>query len=66
VSDNIEKLKEHSQMLGRIGMYVEDFAESDEDTTIICVLRLLARYHHMEADCMYDAIKDEKERNEAV
>ena len=64
MSDNIEKLKEHSQMLGRIASYVEDFAESDEDTTAICVLRLLARYHHMEADCMYDAIKDEREFND--
>ena len=53
-------------MLSRIAAYVEDFAESDEDTTVICVLRLLARYHHMEADCMYDAIKDEKERNDTT
>lgn len=65
MSEDIEQLKENSRMLSRIAAYVEDFAESDEDTTIICVLRLLARYHHMEADCMYDAIKDEKERNEA-
>lgn len=64
MSDNIERLKEHSQMLGRIGMYVEDFAESEEDTTLICVMRLLARYHSLEADAMHDAIKDEEERNE--
>lgn len=64
MSEDIEQLKENSRMLSRIAAYVEDFAESNEDTTIICVLRLLARYHHMEADCMYDAIKDEKERND--
>lgn len=64
MSEDIEQLKENSRMLSRIAAYVEDFAESDEDTTIICVLRLLARYHHMEADCMYDAIKDEKECND--
>ena len=64
MSDNIEQLKSDSRILSRIAAYVEDFAESDEDTTIICVLRLLARYHQMEADCIYDAIKDEKERND--
>ena len=62
MSDNIEKLKEHSQMLSRIAAYVEDFAESDEDTTSICVLRLLAKYHQIEADCMWDAIKHEEAR----
>lgn len=62
MSDNIEKLKEDSQMLSRIAAYVEDFAESDEDTTIMCVLRLLAKYHQLEADCMWDAIKHEETR----
>jgi len=64
MSDNIEQLKKHSQMLGRIAIYVEDFGESEEDTTLICVLRLLARYHQMEADAMWDAIKDEEARND--
>ena len=64
MSEDIEQLKEHSRMLSRIAAYVEDFAESDDDTTIICVLRLLARYHQMEADCMWDAIKDEEARND--
>lgn len=64
MSDNIEQLKFDSRMLSRIAAYVEDFAESDEDTTIICVLRLLARYHQMEADCIWDAIKDEEARND--
>lgn len=64
MSDNIEKLKEHSQMLSRIASYVEDFAGSDEDTTSICVLRLLAKYHQLEADCMWDAIKAEEARND--
>ena len=60
MSDNIEQLKLDSRMLSRIAAYVEDFAESDEDTTIICVLRLLAKYHQIEADCMWDAIKHEE------
>lgn len=62
--EDIEQLKENSRMLSRIAAYVEDFAESDEDTTVICVLRLLARYHQMEADCIWDAIKDEEARND--
>lgn len=64
MSEDIEQLKEHSRMLSRIAAYVEDFAESDEDTTIICVLRLLAKYHQMEADYIWDAIKDEEARND--
>ena len=64
MSDNIEQLKFDSRMLSRIAACVEDFANSDEDTTIICVLRLLARYHQMEADCIWDAIKDEEARND--
>ena len=64
MSDNIEQLKKHSQMLGRIASCVEDFAESEEDTTLICVLRLLARYHQMEADAMWDAIREEEARND--
>ena len=64
MSDSIEQLKSDSRMLSRIAAYVEDFAESDEDTTIICVLRLLARYHQIEADCIWDAIKNEEARND--
>lgn len=64
MSDDIEKLKSDSRMLSRIALHVEDFAKSDEDTTIICVLRLLARYHQMEADSLYEAIEKEETRND--
>lgn len=64
MSDNIEMLKSESRMLSRIAVCVEDFAKGDDDTALICVLRLLARYHQMEADCMYDAIKEEEARND--
>lgn len=64
MSEDIEQLKKHSHMLGRIASYVEDFGESEEDTTLICVLRLLARYHQMEADAMWDSIKEEEARND--
>jgi hypothetical protein len=63
---NEEQLKSNSRMLSRIASYVEDFAESEEDTTLICVLRLLARYHQIQADSMWDAIKNEQERGSAL
>ena len=61
MTDDIAKLKSESLMLGRIAAHVEDFAESDEDTTLICVLRLLAKYHSMEADSLWDLIRKEEE-----
>jgi hypothetical protein len=62
-TEEIEQLKAHSHMLGRIASYLEDFCESDEDTTLVCVLRLLARYHSLEADSLFDAIRDEQKRD---
>lgn len=57
MTDDIAKLKSDSIMLGRIAAYVEDFCKSDEDTTLTCVLRLLAQYRSMEADVLWDAIR---------
>lgn len=53
----------HSQMLGRIASYVEDFAESDDDTTLVCVLRLLAVVYELKADEMHRAIEREEGKN---
>jgi hypothetical protein len=53
----------HSQMLGRIASYVEDFAQSDDDTTLVCVLRLLAVVHELKADAIHRAIEREEEEN---
>lgn len=61
--EEIEQLKADSHMLGRIAAFTEDFCESDEDTTLICVLRLLARYHSMEAESLWDVIRKEEEQN---
>ena len=58
----IKQWKSDSLMLGRIGAYTEDFCESEEDTVLICVLRLLARYHSLEADSLFDAIQGEQKR----
>lgn len=45
-----ERLREHSQMLGVIGSHVQDFARDNEDTTLVCVLRLLRDYHYAKAE----------------
>jgi hypothetical protein len=50
--EQFDELKSHSQMLGVIGMYVEDFC-SEEDTVLVGVLRLLAKYHSMKAAEIY-------------
>ena len=54
---DIKQLRLDSHMLRRIATYTEDFSESDENTTLTCVLRLLARYRSMEADILWDAIR---------
>ena len=43
--DQIKNLLEHSTMLGQIATYVEEFAQESEDTTLMCVLNLLEKYH---------------------
>jgi hypothetical protein len=52
-----------SIMLSRIAAYVEDFAQSDDDTTLLCVLRLLAVVYELKADEMHRAIEREEEKN---
>ena len=49
-------LKSHSQMLGIIGSYVEEFCEED-DTTLIGVVRLLAAYHALKSRDLYEELK---------
>jgi hypothetical protein len=60
MTNNIEQLNSNSYMLSRIAVWVEDFAKSKEDTTSICVLRLLAEYHQLKADQIWYAIKEEE------
>jgi len=60
MTKNIEQLNSDSYMLSRIAVWVEDFAKSKEDTTSICVLRLLAEYHQLKADQIWYAIKEEE------
>ena len=53
----------HSQMLSQIAAYVGDFAESDDDTTLVCVLRLLAVVYELKADETHRAIEREEAKN---
>ena len=50
-----KELLEHSRMLGRIAVHVEDFCR-EEDTTLAGVLRLLAEYHELKADYNWKAL----------
>jgi hypothetical protein len=54
---------DHSLMLSRICGYVEEFAKSEEDTTLLCVLRLLIAYHEAKTGELYRALEQEEEKN---
>ena len=49
-------LKASHQMLGAVGCYLEDFC-NDEETVLVGVMRLLAQYHRMKSDEMYDKLE---------
>jgi hypothetical protein len=52
-------------MLGKICMWVEDFAKDPDDTTYLCVLRLLADYRRLQMQEVEEAIeKLENQKNE--
>ena len=55
-TEQIEELKRHSQMLGRIGAWVADFCEDDEATVEEAVINLVARYRSLEADYAHDRL----------
>ena len=60
--DEHKRLQSHSNMLGTISSYVEDFCESEEDTTLAAVIRLLQKYHELQADCYYTELEKERAR----
>ena len=53
-------MNDHSLELSRIAAYVEDFAETENDTTLLCVLRLLVAYHELKQAELYRAIEREE------
>ena len=54
--EQFKELQYQSQMLGRIGSYVEGFCEDEEDTTEVAVLRLLSEYHFLKSDEIHSLI----------
>jgi hypothetical protein len=46
-------------MLSQIASYVEGFAKSDEDSTLLCVLYLLADYYQLKSNEAYQGIEQE-------
>ena len=45
------------EMLGKICIWVEDFAKDPEDSTYLCVLRLLADYRRLQAQEVEEVIE---------
>ena len=64
--DYVKQMEQNSQMLGRIAGFVGDFAENEEDTTILCVLRLLQEYHYSKANSLQEYIDAETELSEPI
>jgi hypothetical protein len=64
--DYVKQLEKNSQMLGRIAGFVGDFAENEEDTTILCVLRLLQDYHYSKANSLQEYIDIEEKLSEPI
>lgn len=64
IKAEVAMLREHSAMLGRIANAVSDFAEHSEDSTYLCVLRLLAQYHDNKCSELYYRIAKEESREE--
>jgi hypothetical protein len=59
--EQLNSLTEQSRMLGIISCYVEDFC-NDEDTTLVGVVRLLAEYHQLKADNLYNKLEELKKQ----
>jgi hypothetical protein len=62
-NEEYQHLKDCHQMLGMISCYVEDFCR-EEDTTLIGVVRLLAEYHQLKSDSLYERLEELKKQSE--
>jgi len=52
-----------SKTLRQIDAYVREFAETHDDTTLLCVMRLMAVVYDLQADQMHSVIEREEEKN---
>ena len=59
----IEELHKHSIMLGQIATYVQEHAQDAEDTTLMCVLNLLDKYHACKSEQAFMKLQQLKEQN---
>ena len=59
----IEELRKHSAMLGMIATYVAEHACATEDTTLMCVLNLLDKYHACKSEQAFMKLQQLKEEN---
>ena len=64
--DYVKELEKNSQMLGRIAGFVGEFAKNEEDTTILCVLRLLQDYHYTKAQSLQEYIDIEEKLSKPI
>lgn len=60
--EEYERLQLCTQMLSRIGLWVEDFIKDEEETTEMAVLRLLSDYHYMKYEEALRSIAQAKSR----
>lgn len=58
--------EEHSRELGRIRLWLHEFAKTDNDSTYLLFLRLLADYQHLQAQNMQNAIEREEARGSTL
>ena len=49
-------------MLGIISCYVEEFC-NEEDSTLIGVIRILAEYHQLKSDNLFEKLEELKSNN---
>lgn len=64
-TEQIEELKRHSQMLGRIGAWVGDFCDDEESTTEEAVIKLVAKCYAAKANEAYSILERiQKERQQ--
>jgi hypothetical protein len=53
-----DALKNHSRMLGQIANMVSDFCEKEDDSTLLAVARLRARYLDLEARLAWEFVTE--------
>ena len=46
----------------RLACTLEEFAKHEEDTVMMCLLRLLAEYHDLKSEKMWEALDREKQK----